>query len=763
MRKTAHLLTGLALLLPALLHAEPSKAPPPTAPDAAPRPSVTGAPPLQESTQRAGLEVTDPLETFIPATPRSEADADRIEAVSLFAAGRVAEQEDRLLEALRKYQRAARFDPSSEVARRQAVVLAMRLERWPEALRYAAKGKLKIDEAGVLWELARHFAQEDKHAQALEYFRAARALQPEKHSTAYAILSLDVGRMAYLTRAYGESAAAFSEVMAALEEPEKFGLDERLYKQLLAGKEGTNDLAKLYLLFAEGFVGAERFDQAVTALEKANRIAPNAAVHAFRLARVEDARHEPAKAWEQLRKYLDAKEHGEGLAPYQLLGKLLGDLGRGGELLPTLETLYAADPENALIILTLAERYRLSREFEKAKLLYRLVRDKGVSPLADRGLSACLRELRRGDALLHLLADVAGRTGHLDSLDDELPAITSDKELMDAVIKAACDKHLADADSLGYGARLGVALVALQADRVEDAGQFFELAMKVNRETAKELYRTWGVGLLVKHRYEESAAVLRRAIDERAAPADDPTLHFYLSTALLLSDKLDQALQMAEHAAGLNPSLPLLAGRVASILYQAKRYDESKAAYQDLLRRFDEPDLEAADHHPAADTTRQEMRKARVALSIIASIQRDMPAAEEYLSQVLDEFPDDIDAANDLGYLWADESKHLKRAQGMIEHAVAAEPENAAFRDSLGWLYFRLGRFDDAVTELKKAAVGEAPDGVMLEHLGDALLAAGQKAAAAESWQKALLAFEKQADLDKIARIKKKLAEEEQP
>jgi predicted negative regulator of RcsB-dependent stress response len=61
---------------------------------------------------------------------------------------------------------------------------------------------------------------------------------------------------------------------------------------------------------------------------------------------------------------------------------------------------------------------------------------------------------------------------------------------------------------------------------------------------------------------------------------------------------------------------------------------------------------------------------------------------------------------------------------------------------------------------LKKAATGDEPDGVMLEHLGDALLAAGQKDAAAESWQKALAAFEKQADSDKIARVKKKL---EQP
>lgn len=756
MQKIARLLVGLALVLPAAVHAEPGKTPPAVSPGAAPKQtSPQGSDPVPPSPQQsklaAGLELNDPLEPFVPAKPRSEAEEDRIEAVSLFAAGRVAEHEEHLLEALRCYQRASRFDRSSRAARRQAVVLAIRLERWNEALRYAAEGKLDIDEPGVLRELAQRFAQEEQYAEALYYFRAARALQPEKQSTGYIILSLDVGRMAYLTRAFAEAADAFGEVMAALEEPDKFGLDERLYKRMLAGKEGATDLAKLYLLFAEGFVGAERFDQAVAALDMANRISPNTAVHAFRLARLEDARHEPAKALEQLQKYLDSKQQSEGLAPYGLLQKLLDEVGRGGEVLPTLEKLHSVDPENPLAMLALAEQCREERQFEKAELLYRLVRDKGASPTADRGLAVCLRELRRGDAMLRLLADVAGRTGHLDALGAEFEAIATDKELTGAILNAALEKHKADPDTLGYGSRLGAALLALHAERFDDAGRFFELAMKINRETAKDLYLTWAVGLLRKGQYQEAAVVLTRAIDERATAADDPTLHFHLSTALLLSDKPEEALQMAKHAASLNPRLPLLARRIATILSQAKRYDEAVAVYRALVERFDEGEL--------SDQGRREIHDARMALSNIAVIQHDLVAAEEYLSQVLDEFPEDTGAENDLGYLWADESKHLKRAQGMIERAVAAEPDNAAFRDSLGWVYYRLGRFDEAVAELKRAAIDGEPDGVMLEHLGDALLAAGQKEAACDSWKKALAAFEKLADPDKIARIKKKLAE----
>ena len=57
---------------------------------------------------------------------------------------------------------------------------------------------------------------------------------------------------------------------------------------------------------------------------------------------------------------------------------------------------------------------------------------------------------------------------------------------------------------------------------------------------------------------------------------------------------------------------------------------------------------------------------------------------------------------NNLGYLWADENKRLGRAEKMIREAVAAEPDNAAYRDSLGWVLFRLGKYPQAVAELKR-------------------------------------------------------------
>ncbi len=114
-------------------------------------------------------------------------------------------------------------------------------------------------------------------------------------------------------------------------------------------------------------------------------------------------------------------------------------------------------------------------------------------------------------------------------------------------------------------------------------------------------------------------------------------------------------------------------------------------------------------------------------MSALCVVQGRMDEAEEWLQQVLDEYPDDVGANNDLGFLWADENKHLDRALKMIAAAVAAEPENRAYRDSLGWVFYRLGRFPEAVAELEKAVDEKQPDGTVLDHLGDAYEKLGRR------------------------------------
>jgi tetratricopeptide (TPR) repeat protein len=211
---------------------------------------------------------------------------------------------------------------------------------------------------------------------------------------------------------------------------------------------------------------------------------------------------------------------------------------------------------------------------------------------------------------------------------------------------------------------------------------------------------------------------------------DAPVFFYYLAGALQLDGRTQHALKAAREALAMKSDVPEFAQRSAWILYHAGRHAEAEQAYLDWLRVYD-------DNYDALGI-RETVRDARFILSSICGSDQRPDQAVEWLEQVLDEFPGDVGAMNDLGYLLADQGLQLQRALGMIQNAVACEPENFAYRDSLGWALYRLGRYDEAVEELSLAAKTEQPDPVILDHLADAQMAVGNRADAIRLWRRVL-------------------------
>ena len=111
----------------------------------------------------------------------------------------------------------------------------------------------------------------------------------------------------------------------------------------------------------------------------------------------------------------------------------------------------------------------------------------------------------------------------------------------------------------------------------------------------------------------------------------------------------------------------------------------------------------------------------------------------EIFEKILASSPDDASTANYLGYMWADAGIHLDRAFKLISHAVELDPENPAYMDSLGWVYFRLGKLAEAEQWLRRAAAsGSSPDGTILAHLGEVLARQGKTGEAARTLDRAL-------------------------
>jgi tetratricopeptide (TPR) repeat protein len=118
------------------------------------------------------------------------------------------------------------------------------------------------------------------------------------------------------------------------------------------------------------------------------------------------------------------------------------------------------------------------------------------------------------------------------------------------------------------------------------------------------------------------------------------------------------------------------------------------------------------------------------------------------------------DAYNYLAYMWAEHNMHLAEAEQMIKLALQANPDNGAYIDTLGWLEFREGKFDQALADLQRAAQKlTRDDPVVLEHIGDACAKLDKSAQALDAWQKALTLDPKNKTLaDKIDNAKTKMS-----
>jgi tetratricopeptide (TPR) repeat protein len=97
--------------------------------------------------------------------------------------------------------------------------------------------------------------------------------------------------------------------------------------------------------------------------------------------------------------------------------------------------------------------------------------------------------------------------------------------------------------------------------------------------------------------------------------------------------------------------------------------------------------------------------------------------------QLLEENPEDAASANYLGYMLADRGTHLDEAYELITRAVEMDPDNVAYLDSMGWVYYRRGDLAEAERWIRRAIElgGDRGDGTIFCHLGEILLARGQR------------------------------------
>jgi tetratricopeptide (TPR) repeat protein len=141
--------------------------------------------------------------------------------------------------------------------------------------------------------------------------------------------------------------------------------------------------------------------------------------------------------------------------------------------------------------------------------------------------------------------------------------------------------------------------------------------------------------------------------------------------------------------------------------------------------------------------------------------QKKYDKAEEAFHKVLADDPKNAQALNYLGYMLADRDTRLEEALGYIRRAVALDPQNGAYLDSLGWAYYKMGNYDLAEENLRRASERINNDPTFHDHLGELYMKTGRLKLAAANWERSLEEWNRtipaEMDTDDVAKVQKDL------
>ncbi|WP_128516276.1 tetratricopeptide repeat protein [Tabrizicola thermarum] len=194
--------------------------------------------------------------------------------------------------------------------------------------------------------------------------------------------------------------------------------------------------------------------------------------------------------------------------------------------------------------------------------------------------------------------------------------------------------------------------------------------------------------------------------------------------ALRAQGKVDAAIEALQTLARSHGDLVQVQFALADALRSAERFDEAKVAYS-----------------AAIDLTSAAGREDWVLYfyrGICHEQSKDWAPAEADFRKALELNPNQPQVLNYLGYGLVDRGEKLDEALGMIEKAVAGDPEQGYIIDSLAWAYFKLGRYKEALEPMERASLLEPVDPIVTDHLGDVYWMNDRKLEARFQWRRAL-------------------------
>jgi len=441
-----------------------------------------------------------------------------------------------------------------------------------------------------------------------------------------------------------------------------------------------------------------------------------------------------------------------------LLVQAYAGAGRDAEAVAWLES---AAPDNPGLFTTLAEFYERARRWKDAATAY-------ARAVAAQPRSTDLKA-QYAAALLNV-GGVESLTKARDLLSEVVAARPNDARSLFQLSQA--QRRLGEFTAAEATARRVIALnnrsvmgyYAL-ATALEERRQYQALVDAIEPAVVEFRARASAtpssdLGLLLPHlgfayqelgSFDKAIATFEEA--HKLAP-NDTTITAYLAQAHLSAKKYASAIEIARKGREQDAEDLRFARLEAQALRQSGRAEEAVSLLQEYVRKL----ADRPESYVALAQLYSEAKRGGDAVKVLQDAQMKFPGdtsigfelgavfdkqkrfadAESAFRQVLLKEPDNAPALNYIGYMLAERGERLTESVDLLKKALALEPENGSYLDSLGWAYYKSDKLDLARENLERAAGQLRSNSVIQDHYGDVLFKLSRFDDAIAAWTRAL-------------------------